>query len=197
MGDLKSPDRLLARSCARSIALAFARSLDHLYSTNPPTGRGGIGGARTVLGTGMPYLDYLRTRRYFTMVSASLANLMAAVDKLSRGSAYAVVQGGGPCVKPPLLLGVCGTLSLILCGLYFIQLIMPGYTTYLLATLGFLGYLGIPWNSWDPMDTLGFHGYLGIPWIPWDSMDTLGFLGYLGSPWIPWGSMDTRCRPSL
>ena len=34
------------------------------------------------------------------------------------------------------------------------------------------------------MDTLGFHGYLGIPWIPWDSLDTLGVHGYLGVPWL-------------
>ena len=109
---------------------------------------------------------------------------------------YAGVYDLSPCrVDCGLLAGLISYASLLLAGLTAVSL--PGYTTYLLATLGFLGYLGIPWNSWDPMDTLGFHGYLGIPWIPWDSMDTLGFLGYLGSPWIPWGSMVTGCRPSL
>ena len=69
--------------------------------------------------TGMPYLDYVcRTSTIYVCCAALLlryrvhaANLVAAVDKLSRGSAYAVAQGGGPCATPPVLLGVCGTLS--------------------------------------------------------------------------------------
>ena len=70
-------------------------------------------------GTGTPYLDYVcRTSNIYVRCEALLlwyrihaVRFVASVDKLSRGSAYAVAQGGGPCATPPLLLGVCGTLS--------------------------------------------------------------------------------------